>query len=82
MGTDGAAGRPPSVSQRPSANHRCIVRTLGAWAASSAWRRRSSRMTGAAASPRAHRASASWRSSGQAYDPGWGAGPGGRIRSW
>jgi hypothetical protein len=39
-------------------------------------------MTGVAASPRAQRASASRRSSGQAYDPGLGAGPAGRIRRW
>jgi hypothetical protein len=70
----------PSVSQRPSANQRCIVRTLGAVAASGAWRLRSSAITGAAASPSAHRASASRRSAGQEYDPGRRAGPGGAMR--
>jgi hypothetical protein len=72
-----------SSRQRPSLNHRRIVRTDGGLAGPARFpsRERSSAITAEGASPAANRRSASSLSVGQVYDPGRVGGRG-AIRIW
>jgi len=71
-GSEGRAGPGlgPPESQRPSRNHRRMVRTLGGRASPPRTRSRSRVMTRAGRSPWLNAASASRRREGQEYDPG------------
>ena len=66
MAFGGGAGGGPSSSQRPSRNQRVMVRREGARAGPAAALARSSSITRPGRSPAPKRASASWRSAGQA----------------
>ena len=66
MAFGGGPGGPGGSSQRPSRNQRVMVRREGGRAGPAAALARSSSITRAGGSPAPKRASASWRSAGQA----------------